>query len=692
MFGGQKIKKQRLFLQVLAFAAFFGALVFTNTVNAASDCAGLGDAYTNDATSGHCYFRENSTVNWTTAKANCEAAGGYLAIISSERENDLVQALVFGVNWIGATDADTEGVWKWLDNDLEGATFWSGAAAGSPVNGAYTDWDPIEPNDFFGEDCGATSSSLWGDRNCSTENLGYICELSPCQSPAGTTGDREYVYGDNTYKLCNGASWTDFSCDASDGITNGLVAHWKFDESSGTNADDYVGANDGTLLSTAAFTTSDTKIGNAIDFDGATTNTLVYMTDSGTTLDAKTNFSVSFWTKLDTLAANPHNETLAIKGHGSSPFASWSFTNLWASGILTFNVLNTSGSVYSAYTNSAVSTGVWYHVVGVKNGTDIKIYVNGTDTDTTGATFSGTLVDGDSNLAIGGSGIADKQMDGRVDDFRIYDRALTQDEITGLYNLGNTGCTTLGSCAAEAVMEYDDTDEHAYHYCDGTNKVKLGNEILTGCANEGEIEYDSAGILKFCNSSNYVCMAKGPCGCNPSPGDVCSDGTVYAGLTPDGNLPMYTTRCDQGRTWNGATCTGTKSQIYWNDGNTNHSITGITSTTDGDGNTAALILADSDAVTGGVQEHLAAKECADLSYGGHTDWYLPAKDELDVVNDNMDAIGGFYFSVWQNDFYHTSTEVDEDQAWNQDFFTAGGPQDDESWKHGDISVRCVRHD
>jgi hypothetical protein len=52
--------------------------------------------------------------------------------------------------------------------------------------------------------------------------------------------------------------------------------------------------------------------------------------------------------------------------------------------------------------------------------------------------------------------------------------------------------------------------------------------------------------------------------------------------------------------------------------------TGTTSTFDGAANTAAM-------VTAGINDHPAAKFCVDLSIGGYSDWYLPARYELDIA-------------------------------------------------------------
>jgi hypothetical protein len=60
----------------------------------------------------------------------------------------------------------------------------------------------------------------------------------------------------------------------------------------------------------------------------------------------------------------------------------------------------------------------------------------------------------------------------------------------------------------------------------------------------------------------------------------------------------------------------------------------------------------------------AASVCDNLTSGGYTDWYLPSKDELDMmyVNLHMQGLGGFGGSG-----HWSSTEGDNGNAWNQVF-------------------------
>lgn len=63
----------------------------------------------------------------------------------------------------------------------------------------------------------------------------------------------------------------------------------------------------------------------------------------------------------------------------------------------------------------------------------------------------------------------------------------------------------------------------------------------------------------------------------------------------------------------------------------NSATSGTASTTDGPSNTSAMISA-------GAAAHPAADFCNDLSIGGFTDWYMPAKDELEVLYYNLKPV------------------------------------------------------
>jgi UDP-3-O-[3-hydroxymyristoyl] glucosamine N-acyltransferase len=187
-----------------------------------------------------------------------------------------------------------------------------------------------------------------------------------------------------------------------------------------------------------------------------------------------------------------------------------------------------------------------------------------------------------------------------------------------------------------------------------------------------------------------------PCAASPAVGALCGDGTVYAGLTPDGSVKMYTTRCDLGQTWTAGSCTGARAPASWNNGGQNWVPHGLLNEATGAANTAAIVgFTDSGA------PYNAAIACSNLVANGHSDWYLPAIDELEVVRAGKVAIGGFtgadqWVTFNGNDVnygrYWSSTE----RASNPSIFAVHvnmvtGVTDPTTDKHHQMSIRCVRH-
>jgi hypothetical protein len=94
-----------------------------------------------------------------------------------------------------------------------------------------------------------------------------------------------------------------------------------------------------------------------------------------------------------------------------------------------------------------------------------------------------------------------------------------------------------------------------------------------------------------------------------------------------------------GATGSGYTLT---TNLQWKTANTTTS--GTTSAFDGAVNTAAM-------VTAGIGDHPAAEFCADLSIGGHTDWYLPSRYELDIAYFNLKPSTDANNTSWGSNIY-----------------------------------------
>jgi hypothetical protein len=77
---------------------------------------------------------------------------------------------------------------------------------------------------------------------------------------------------------------------------------------------------------------------------------------------------------------------------------------------------------------------------------------------------------------------------------------------------------------------------------------------------------------------------------------------------------------------------------------TNNTTAGTTSDFDGAANTAAM-------VTAGIADHPAANFCKNLSIGGFTDWYLPARYELDIAYFNLKPSTAANSTSWGSNIY-----------------------------------------
>lgn len=106
----------------------------------------------------------------------------------------------------------------------------------------------------------------------------------------------------------------------------------------------------------------------------------------------------------------------------------------------------------------------------------------------------------------------------------------------------------------------------------------------------------------------------------------------------------------------------------------------------GEMNTAIIISAQ--VSIGDDGSTYAARLCAELQKGGYGDWYLPSKEELNLMYTNLylAGLGGFQIDVL-NSRYWSSTEFDSDNALLQNFISGNQFPD---FKSTSYRVRPIR--
>ena len=268
-----------------------------------------------------------------------------------------------------------------------------------------------------------------------------------CANPGAVEGVIIYNKDLCTIQFCNGTNWhlaapptcSGGSCSPMP-PTSGLIAHWKLDENSGTTAYDNAGLNDGTLTDMDPATDWVAgKVGNALEFDGTDDHVLV-----GDVLDfgASDDFTISVWVYRDDTG---RDDRVLWKKNSTNASDSGYLLYIDSGNDVRFFISDGTDQYFMQSTTDILSPG-WHHFVIVwddDSAAGTKMYIDAADDN---ASHTGTIsaIDSPSNavpLTIGAESDLGKFFDGKLDDVRIYDRALTAQEVQDLYDAGNNGCS-----------------------------------------------------------------------------------------------------------------------------------------------------------------------------------------------------------------------------------------------------------
>lgn len=216
-----------------------------------------------------------------------------------------------------------------------------------------------------------------------------------------------------------------FQVDTGGTLTTGLISYWKL-----SDLTDFYSTNDLTNINSATFVTG--KIGNALQpaITGAK-----YLSKSGVISTVRNNFSVSAWVYLATSTTRG-----GVFHNGSA--------NGWGFGVGIGYLQATCGNRIVSYVGGSafnihqtfIGTG-WHHLVLTMDSTTWRAYVDGAETATT---FTGVPAIPTTTTYIGAlkPSSALENSDCTTDEIGVWEKCLTQQEITDLYNSGNGNTMT----------------------------------------------------------------------------------------------------------------------------------------------------------------------------------------------------------------------------------------------------------
>ncbi len=218
--------------------------------------------------------------------------------------------------------------------------------------------------------------------------------------------------------------------------TQGLVAYYPFNG----NANDESGnGNNGTVFGATLTMDRFGSTNSAYHFDG---NDYIKASADNLPMVERTT---SLWFNANTLSTRP-----VLLGYGGkgSPGTSW-WMNINHGGTLAYFLgVHFTQSNYLRYFYSQQPTGEWINFVATTNSNGSKIYINGEEMASNSFFINNTYVTGKDlsfGVNVSGNGIAPATdsntgyFKGIIDEIRIYNRALTKEEIQLLYHIGGWG-------------------------------------------------------------------------------------------------------------------------------------------------------------------------------------------------------------------------------------------------------------
>ncbi|MDD5430650.1 MAG: prepilin-type N-terminal cleavage/methylation domain-containing protein [Candidatus Pacebacteria bacterium] len=253
------------------------------------------------------------------------------------------------------------------------------------------------------------------------ESTKYLADNAVNDGGATTT---RYEIGGGGDDLATNQAWTAaVEAEAATVVADGLIHWWKTDEGTGSSCDDFIDSNDGTIGGTYAWTTRTKEDSSTVPAVGMTNNGYINVGTNADFLFGSNEFTIDWWMENSRSGIYPISKN-------TTP---WQFY-VDNSPLLLAPIQAEPQEPYSV---SEPTDGTWHHFVYVRQYDPVgasRLYIDGVSHTTTGTadphalTATGELVFGNLswNLAYG--------ISGAMQSIKIYNRALTSDEVLQNYN------------------------------------------------------------------------------------------------------------------------------------------------------------------------------------------------------------------------------------------------------------------
>ena len=269
-----------------------------------------------------------------------------------------------------------------------------------------------------------------------------------------------------------------------------LISYYKLDETTGSNAEDSHGDNNGTLQNMENGDWVTGKINNALDFGGTNERILV---PNSATLNTLGEGSLTVCTWMNTTEKSASRDMLG-KGIGGGPYTFELYGPVATSGHAKFAIYDGS-NIPNIEGTTDVGDGDWHFVCGVRDvvADKIRLYVDGVQDaiavdDTTNADISGTA-----DVEIGSfQGVS--YWIGIMDEVMIWKRALTSYEIN--YTWNNEDGISYGVIQLSVVLNSPED------YYNSTSQTMIFNASVITPISELSVENVTLYINGIANETN----------------------------------------------------------------------------------------------------------------------------------------------------------------------------------------------